>query len=389
MAHHNPAVEALVNDAKATSCHDFAVSQGMKLKRSGHNEMGPCPKCGGKDRFGINTADDKWFCRNCGVGGHDAISMVQLLWSDFEGKSPSESFLEACEVVSGRTRTDAVSEAELAEQRRRLEEKKARQEEESARRREAARKSAYNVWRRSVAVGDIISGYLEDRGMPGADIDALLVGKALRQCAELEYWQDRQVVHKGPAMVGCIQWLDDRGTFGGVHRTWTDRNQPKGKAVVIHNGERLESKKVMGSKSNGAIRLITPEGARRMILGEGIETTLTPWHHAFEADTAYWCGIDLNQIAGRAGRDPDTGKRDPDIPDMDDVKCIAIPSWVEELVILADDSPDPKKVKKVKQCLTRAAKRYKTINPRLSVKAVWPGNGGDFNDLVMDTERND
>ena len=39
---------------------------------------GPCPVCGGTDRFSINTAKGVWNCRQCGVGG-DVIALVEFL----------------------------------------------------------------------------------------------------------------------------------------------------------------------------------------------------------------------------------------------------------------------------------------------------------------------
>jgi phage/plasmid primase-like uncharacterized protein len=37
---------------------------------------GPCPACGGKDRFSVNTRKRIWNCRGCGKGG-DVIALVQ------------------------------------------------------------------------------------------------------------------------------------------------------------------------------------------------------------------------------------------------------------------------------------------------------------------------
>ncbi|OLS53779.1 primase-helicase zinc-binding domain-containing protein [Rhodovulum sulfidophilum] len=38
--------------------------------------VGPCPVCGGRDRFGINTARNVFNCRHC--GGGDSIALVGL-----------------------------------------------------------------------------------------------------------------------------------------------------------------------------------------------------------------------------------------------------------------------------------------------------------------------
>jgi Toprim domain/CHC2 zinc finger len=49
---------------------------GAKFKRSGHERVGPCPKCGGADRFSVNVQKNLWNCRGCGLGG-DAIDLVR------------------------------------------------------------------------------------------------------------------------------------------------------------------------------------------------------------------------------------------------------------------------------------------------------------------------
>lgn len=54
-----------------------AQALGARLKRVGATEhAGPCPRCGGHDRFSINTRKQVFNCRGCGVGG-DAIELVQ------------------------------------------------------------------------------------------------------------------------------------------------------------------------------------------------------------------------------------------------------------------------------------------------------------------------
>jgi putative DNA primase/helicase len=72
------------------------IRQGLagagELKRVGHELIGPCPRCGGRDRFAVNTAKDIWNCRGCRKGG-DAIDLVQHL--------DGVGFAEAVEVLTG------------------------------------------------------------------------------------------------------------------------------------------------------------------------------------------------------------------------------------------------------------------------------------------------
>jgi hypothetical protein len=52
--------------------HDIlsvARNLGARLRRSGGEWIGPCPVCGGKDRFAINPSKGLWNCRGCGRGG--------------------------------------------------------------------------------------------------------------------------------------------------------------------------------------------------------------------------------------------------------------------------------------------------------------------------------
>ena len=56
---------------------EVAERLGARLKRVGALEyQGPCPACGGRDRFSINTAKGVFNCRNCCVGG-DAVALVR------------------------------------------------------------------------------------------------------------------------------------------------------------------------------------------------------------------------------------------------------------------------------------------------------------------------
>lgn len=62
--------------ARAVRIEDELVRRGIKLRRQGRELIGPCPVCGGTDRFGVNTCKQVWNCRICGIGG-DVIRLVQ------------------------------------------------------------------------------------------------------------------------------------------------------------------------------------------------------------------------------------------------------------------------------------------------------------------------
>ena len=49
---------------------------GINLKRVGTEYIGPCPRCGGDDRFAINTKKNVFNCRGCNATG-DVIALVE------------------------------------------------------------------------------------------------------------------------------------------------------------------------------------------------------------------------------------------------------------------------------------------------------------------------
>src|SRR6202795_1471461 len=66
-----------VDAAKAMRIEDEVARRGIKLVGRGER-AGPCPVCGGRDRFSINTKRQIWNCRGCAKGG-DVIDLVQHL----------------------------------------------------------------------------------------------------------------------------------------------------------------------------------------------------------------------------------------------------------------------------------------------------------------------
>ena len=66
-----------IERAREVDILNLAERLGAKLKRAGAREyVGPCPVCGGKDRFSVNIKKHLWNCRGCGKGG-DVIGLAQ------------------------------------------------------------------------------------------------------------------------------------------------------------------------------------------------------------------------------------------------------------------------------------------------------------------------
>jgi putative DNA primase/helicase len=85
------AFDLLVARARAVPIETEIERRGIKL-RGRADRCGPCPKCGGDDRFSINVAKRLFNCRGCGVGG-DVITLVQHI--------DGVNFITACETLEG------------------------------------------------------------------------------------------------------------------------------------------------------------------------------------------------------------------------------------------------------------------------------------------------
>lgn len=84
-----------IERARATPIEIEIARRDIKLRRIGAEMVGPCPRCGGTDRFGVNVRKQIWNCRQCGVGG-DVIALVQHL--------DGASFADAVATLAGDTR---------------------------------------------------------------------------------------------------------------------------------------------------------------------------------------------------------------------------------------------------------------------------------------------
>lgn len=177
-------------------------------------------------------------------------------------------------------------------------------------------------------------------------------------------------------MIAAIQ--NANGKLAAVHQTWISRDPPFGKARIAWEGESLPSKLVRGSKKSGAIRLRTPQGADTLVMGEGIETTLTALIAEPFDNAAYWAGVDLGNMSGRMQKLK--GKRYSGQPDMNDADAFVPPEWVKRLVFIMDGDSEPKMTRAKLECGLR---RAMAIRPGLKGQIVKAGEGVDLNDVLM------
>lgn len=359
-------------EAKAIPIEEVAGRLGVAgLHRTGDERVGPCPVCGGKDRFSINTRLGVFNCRG-ECGGGDGIKLVQLV--------NGLGFRDALRWLVGEL-TSGVDPDEAARRRRRAEDQARRREADAARRRREAIETARRIWAEGHPPEETpVRAYLARRGL-GPDLLPRLP-QALRYHPDLPYmaragsasWVE---IHRGPAMLGGI--LAPDGALTGVHRTWIDLDQPKGKARITHDGEAMPAKKVWGSKKGGAIRF-SDRRRPTLIMGEGIETTLTAAAARAVRAADFWCGIDLGNMAGRRITRGE-GMKYAGVPDLEDGDAFLPPPWVEHLVFVQDGDSDPRLTRaKLLSGLRRARARVASVR-RISI--VHAGEGRDMNDILL------
>jgi hypothetical protein len=75
--------ESWVERARAVPIGHELERRGVRLKRVGAEFVGPCPKCGGDDRFSINAKKGVFNCRGCNLGGDVIALVVHLDGVDF------------------------------------------------------------------------------------------------------------------------------------------------------------------------------------------------------------------------------------------------------------------------------------------------------------------
>ncbi len=245
--------------AKDADILETAHALGAKLKRAGQEWVGPCPLCGGEDRFGVNQRKRVWICR--GSGGGDVVGMaMHCLGVDF---------VAACEYLNNEPpprgrRAESMQEkqdreAAIAERRREADRKRAAQEKRQEGYEDFIRKLAREIW----DAAEPIAGTLAERYLRGRGIDFDLLGfQSLRFHPSMTHVDGS----RWPALVCAVQGPNMR--FKGIWRVFLDPagNGNKGRAPVAPD------KAALGPVAGGAVWLGKPGPEIKRC--EGVETGL-------------------------------------------------------------------------------------------------------------------
>lgn len=204
------------------------------------NRHGPCPMCGGKDRFRFDDKDGRgtWFCNQCGAG--DGIELVKKFQGvDFkEAAAVIERHMGDAPIIAAKGST-GTGDAQV-------------------------RRDMEALWRRAVPVtGDDLAGrYLMGRGITS-------MPDKVRFAADERYVDSGQRPVWMPVMVAKVEPSDAAAANGeraALHRTYL--SPLGGKAEVPH------ARKMMGTMPTGAAVRLMPH-AEILGIAEGIETALS------------------------------------------------------------------------------------------------------------------
>jgi putative DNA primase/helicase len=217
--------------------------------RKGHD--GPCPICGGRDRFRFSNRDGLglWYCHGCGEGGDGVKLVMKVRNVDFKGAA---KLIE--DVVGGSFRSSAGygntytrpgngnTAGGVGDDRP---------------------KDVLKSWRDAYPDirGSTVEAYLSRRGLTLTDAEA----KALRFHPALFHWISKQ---KFPAMIAAVARAD--GAIITCHQTFLQIDG-SGKAPV-------EKPKLFPSgvdPAGAAVWFGSPDPDHWFIVAEGIESTLS------------------------------------------------------------------------------------------------------------------
>lgn len=374
--------EAQLQEIRDRHPVDEVAAKYVTLRRTGRKLIGPCPVCslrpGSKSATRFEIADGRWTCATCEDGG-DVLQLVM--------KAEGLDLRGAVAHLGGARQVDP--EEAVRREAERAREREAR-EREADQFREKERSKVFGIWQRGEALA----------GSPAAEYLALRLGGAVpaglnfRCIREMPFYasgaKDAEVLARSPAMLAPMVRPD--GKFGGVHITYVDLANAKGKLALRapETGDALPARKVRGSKKGARIELATCAAPHTLVLGEGIEKTAAVLLALRElgrdiSGWAFWTSVDLGNLGGRstetvphptartdAGRVQRVAGPSPDMASP----AIPIPDSVQRLVLLGDSTSDRFST----ECtLVRAAERYAMQGRDIVI--AWAPPGVDFDDV--------
>jgi CHC2 zinc finger/Toprim domain len=315
-----------IDKARAVRIEDVIAERNIKLSPGRVERCGPCPSCGGTDRFSINTRKQVFNCRRCGAKG-DVIALVEHL--------DGVGFKMAVETLGGKPAAagwhDGLGRCIPTPQ-------KITSEPDNEIQRIA---SARHLWNEANPIdGTMAARYLQvTRG--------LAINEDLSHAVR---FHDR------------TPWLDERGgiirmpcLISAIRSIYGDEIVAIQKTKLAADGSKL-ARKMLGPAGAGAIKIDRDEDVTYgLIIGEGLETCLAACELGFRPCWAL----------GSAGA----------------IACFPVLDGVDALTLLAETDDSGASARAVDVC----GNRWRDASREVIV--VYPRSGGDINDAILEVAR--
>jgi hypothetical protein len=232
----NAPVNDLIARARAVPIENELARRGIKLTGRGSERTGPCPVCGGTDRFAINTRKQCWNCRGCQRGG-DVIDLTMHV--------DGSTFADATRTLTGESRpTYRPPAASAAKGRSPVDDN------------EEGSRHALQIWEQAQPIEDTLAAvYLNRRGLVVPDG---VSGRSLRFHAACPFESATKA-----CMVGLFRDIA------------SDKPVAISRRPIGADGLKLGKPKFMGPVGGAAIKLTADEDVSYgLTIAEGIETAL-------------------------------------------------------------------------------------------------------------------
>jgi len=309
--------------AKAVPIESEIARRGIKLVGRGHERCGPCPVCGGRDRFSINVTKGLFNCRGCNGRG-DVIDLVQFL--------DGVDHRTACRTLAG---IDIKSPARAEMVSFAPESKRDRTPSERAKTDTGNTERALQLWSDAIPIaGTIAEAYLHGRGLQ--DLPCYDVIRFLKRCP---YDGGRQ---------DCLISL-----YRGIS---TDAPQAIGRTAIDSSGAKI-GRLTLGPTKGAAIKVDADTDVEYgLTISEGLETALAGRQLGFKPCWAL----------GSAGA----------------IKNLQVLAGIEALTILVDhDQPDARGRKAGQEAALACSERWTAAG--VEVHRIVPRRpGADMADLA-------
>ncbi len=229
---------ALIERARDTQIEDELSRRGIRLIGRSPELCGPCPKCGGTDRFSINLKKEVFNCRGCGAKGIGSIDLVM--------------FLDGCDF--GRAATHLAME--------RTDYSIRKQPNSTAKKREEHQPNGLALWLAAVDPrGTLVERYLKSRALELPDEAA---NEAIRFHPACPFMAEHF-----PAMICLVRNISMDGPQA-IHRTALAVDG----TAIKRNGKTFRLS--LGPIAGGAIKIDPSEDVTQgLCIGEGVETCLS------------------------------------------------------------------------------------------------------------------